>query len=204
MTNELTGSGMERLTQNPERQIGKVSSKKDFSDAVSDFPTKSSNEIDNNELKEPLDNVENKGLSEGEKQQIKDESGWSEEVVNQIESKEEYEIYKDAGLQEAEINGRKCLERTDIDWDQKDSQGITNKQRCEEGRAPINKDGEKIELHHIGQKNDGALAELTMYEHQGGGNYSVLHDPKKESEINRPKFDVERPKHWKERAKNRS
>ena len=56
MTNELTGSGMERLTQNPERQIGKVNSKKDFGDAIPDFPTKDSNEI-----------ISNKDLSSAEK-----------------------------------------------------------------------------------------------------------------------------------------
>lgn len=143
---------------------------------------------------------ENKGLSEEEKQQIKNETGWSDEIIDAIGSMEEYRIYRDAGLQEMEINGRKCLVRNDIDWDQKDSMGRSNKERAEAGLSPINKDGDTIELHHIGQKSDGPLAELTPDEHRGKENYSVLHDAQKESEIDRAAFNGERSNHWRERA----
>lgn len=136
-------------------------------------------------------------LSDEEKQIVKDETGWSDEIIEAIKSKEEYEIYKNAGLQEVEINGKKCLVRSDIDWEQKDSMGRSNKERAEFGLSPINKNGETIELHHIGQKNDGQLAELTPDEHRGKENYSVLHDTKKESEINRIEFTSERSEHWK-------
>ena len=146
------------------------------------------------------DSPENKGLSEEEKQQIKNETGWSDEIINAIGSMDEYEIYRDAGLQEVEINGRKCLVRGDIDWDQKDSMGRTNKERAEAGLSPINKEGETIELHHIGQRSDGPLVELTPDEHRGKENYSVLHDTQKESEIDRVAFNGERSHHWTERA----
>ena len=139
-------------------------------------------------------------LTDEEKQKIKDETGWSDEIIDAIRSMKEYEIYKNAGLQEAEINGRKCLVRSDIDWEQKDSMGRTNKERAEAGLSPLNKNGEIIELHHIGQKNDGPLAELTADEHRSKDNYSVLHDTKKESEIDRIEFNNERSEHWKNRA----
>ena len=144
----------------------------------------------------------NSGLTEEEKQRIKDEYGYSDEIIDEIRSMEEYEVYKEAGLQEVEINGKKCLVRSDIDWDQKDSMGRTNKERVEAGPSPLNKDRDTIELHHIGQKSDGSLAELTPNEHRGKDNNSVLHDTqKKESEIDRSAFNSERVDHWKERAK---
>jgi len=139
-------------------------------------------------------------LSDEEKQKIKDETGWSDEIIESIKYMKEYEIYKNAGLQEVEINGRKCLVRSDIDWDQKDSMGRTNKERAEAGLSPINKNGETIELHHIGQKNDSPLAELTLDEHRSNENYSVLHDTTKESEIDRNEFSNERSEHWKSRT----
>lgn len=161
---------------------------------------KESESVSQTESKEGDSDTEKKGLSEEEKQRIKDETGWSDEIIDAIGSMEEYRIYKDTGLQEVEINGRKCLVRSDIDWDQKDSMGRTNKERAEAGLSPINKDGDTIELHHIGQKKDGSLAELTPDEHRGKGNYSVLHDTYKESEIDRVAFNEERSNHWKERA----
>lgn len=149
-----------------------------------------------------LDETKNEGLTDEEKQKIKEETGWSDEIIDAIGSWEEYEIYKNAGLQEVEINGRKCLIRTDIDLDQKDEDGITNRERMERGRPPITKDGKEVELHHIGQKANGPLAELTTEEHRGVGNDTVLHNKNKESEINRTEFAKERQQHWKERVEN--
>ncbi|MDD2468307.1 MAG: HNH/ENDO VII family nuclease [Desulfobulbus sp.] len=145
-------------------------------------------------------NNESEGLTDEEKKQIKDETNWSDEVINAISTMKEYEIYKNAGLQEVEINGKKVLVKSDIDWDQKDSVGRTNKERAEAGLSPINKDGDTIELHHIGQKNDGSIAELTPDEHRGKENYLALHNTKKESEIDRVAFNNERKDHWEARA----
>lgn len=142
-----------------------------------------------------------KGLTEDEKAQIMNETSWSKEVVDDIGSMKEYEVYKNIDLQESEINGKKCLTRSDIEWEQKDSMGRTNSERAGAGLSPINKDGEIIELHHIGQKSDGALAELTPEEHRGRDNYSILHDTQKESEINRVEFTRERSDYWNARAK---
>ena len=140
-----------------------------------------------------------KELSDDEKQRIKEETGWSDEIIDAISSMEEYEIYKKADLEEKEINGKKCLVRKDIDLEQKDSMGRTNSERMEKGLPPLDKNGRPIELHHIGQKSDSPLAELTTSEHRGKGNDTVLHDKKKESEIDRDKFAEERSEHWKNR-----
>lgn len=140
------------------------------------------------------------GLTDEEKAKIKEETGWSDEIIEAIGSMDEYEIYKNAGLVETEIDGKKCLVRTDIDWDQKDAMGRTNRERAEQGLSPINKDGKVIELHHIGQHSDCPLAELTTEEHRGKGNDTILHNKTKESEIDRQAFAKERSDHWEARA----
>ena len=150
--------------------------------------------------KQADDNNEQKGLTQEQKDKIKEETGWSDEIIDAIGSMEEYQIYKDAGLIEAEIDGRKCLINPNIDMDQKDAFGRTNKERMEQGLAPLEKNGNPIELHHIGQKNDSPLAELTQEQHRSKENYSILHDTKKDSEIDRKAFDNERENHWKPRA----
>ena len=140
------------------------------------------------------------GLTDEEKVKIKEETGWSDEIIDAIGSMKEYEIYREAGLQNAEIGGKKCLIRSDIDWDQTDTMGRTNKERAEQGLSPINKDGKVIELHHIGQHADSPLAELIPEEHRGKGNDAILHDKTKESEIDRQAFAGERSAHWEARA----
>lgn len=140
------------------------------------------------------------GLTDEEKAKIKEETGWSDEIIDAIGSMEEYEIYKNAGLVEAEIDGKKCLVRNDIDWDQKDAMERTNRERAEQGLSPINKDGKVIELHHIGQHADSPLAELTTEEHRGKGNDTILHNKTKESEIDRQAFAKERNEHWEARS----
>lgn len=154
----------------------------------------------NDKIVEEKANEVKKGLTDEEKAKIKEETGWSDEIVDAIGSIEEYEIYKKAGLQEAEIDGKKCLIRSDIDWNQKDEFGRTNKERMENGQPPITKNGETVELHHIGQKSDSPLAELTTKEHRGVGNDTILHDKQKESEIDRNEFKKERESHWQSRA----
>jgi hypothetical protein len=142
------------------------------------------------------------GLTNEEKQRIKEETGWSDEIVDAIGSMEEYEIYKKAGLVEAEIGGKKCLIRTDIDWDQVDEKGRTNTQRVERGLAPLDKNGDSIQLHHIGQHKDSPLAELTFEEHRCGGNDTILHDKSIESEAHGEgnNWDNERQSYWQNRA----
>lgn len=140
-------------------------------------------------------------LTDEEKQRIKVESGWSDEVIDNLSSWEEYEIYRDAGLQEVEIGGRKALIRSDIDWNQCDEKGRTNMERAKQGLSPLDKDGNPIELHHIGQHADSPLAELTFEEHRCGGNDIVLHDKNKETETHGEgnTWNNERQNYWKDR-----
>lgn len=173
-------------TQNPDQNI------KNFLSGKSLTPFESS-KSENTQQPEST-------LSQEDKERIKAETGWSDEIINAIGSMEEYEIYKNAGLVEAEINGKKCLIKSDIDMEQVDDFGRTNKERMEMGLSLIDKSGETIELHHIGQKSDGPLAELTTSEHRGKGNDTILHDKSKESEIDRVAFTKERNSHWAERA----
>ncbi len=126
--------------------------------------------------------------------------GVPKEVLDAIGSEAEAKIYEGANLQPAEVNGKDALIRTDIDYDQKDYMGTTNLDRMKSGRAPLDANGKPIELHHIGQKQDSPLAELTSAEHRGNGNDNVLHNKQKESEINREDFDKERKDYWKARA----
>ena len=143
---------------------------------------------------------EKKGLTDEQKQELKEKTGWSDEIIDAIGNMEEAEIYMDAGLQEAEIDGKKCLIKTDIDMDQIDEDGISNKERMERGHPPLTNDGQEVELHHIGQKPDSPLAELTTQEHRGTGNDTILHNQNKESEIDRAEFAKERKSHCKSRA----
>jgi len=135
---------------------------------------------------------------------LQKETNWTDDIIDSIGSLEEAQVYKEADLKETEIDGKTCLIREDIDLSIQDEFGRTNLERMSEGLAPIREDGSKIELHHIGQKADSPLAELTMQEHRGKGNDSILHDKTKESDIDRPAFDGERQAHWEARAKELS
>lgn len=82
----------------------------------------------------------------------------------------------------------------------KDALGRTNIERMKQGLAPIGKDGKAVELHHLKQKDDGMIIELTSREHNI--NSKVLHRYKQESEINRNAFNKFKKQHWQERAKD--
>ena len=140
-------------------------------------------------------------LSIEEKNFIKEDTGWSDEIIDALRTMDEYEIYKEAGLIEGEVNGKKCLMRNDIDWEQKDQFGYTNRERVAGGYAPLDKNGKPIQLHHIGQHADSPLAELTFKEHRTGGNDTILHDKTKETEVHGEgsNWDNERQDYWKNR-----
>lgn len=135
-----------------------------------------------------------------ETETVLSDSGYSTEVIDNIGSEEEAAIYQDAGLECETVNGKDVLVNNDIDLDQMDDFGDTNLERMGKGKAPLDADGNPIELHHVGQKSDSPLAELTHAQHMEGGNNTVLHDTTKESEIDRSEFAKERVAHWKARA----
>ncbi|WP_199671196.1 HNH/ENDO VII family nuclease [Salinibius halmophilus] len=140
-------------------------------------------------------------LDDTKKKELKD-LGYSEDVIEAVGSNEEADIYMGADLESKSLNDREVLVKKDIDLEQQDDFGATNLERMENGKPPLDKDGRPIELHHIGQKNDAPLAELSKSEHTGDGNDKVLHDKTKESEIDRTGFAKERAEHWQARAED--
>lgn len=61
--------------------------------------------------------TKSEGLTEEERTKIKEENGWCDEVVDKIQNMEQYEILKDGGLIENEINGHECLIKEKIETD---------------------------------------------------------------------------------------
>lgn len=138
-------------------------------------------------------------MSEETREDLKDKD-YPDSVLESIGSEAEAQIYDQANLEPAVVNGKDTLIRTDIDYEKTDLFGNTNLERMAEGKAPLDSNGRPIELHHIGQKQDSPLAELTVAEHRGNGNDNILHNKLKESEIDREDFGMERAEYWKARA----
>ena len=169
-------------------------------------------EIDNvNDSAFETTETKSEGLTAEEKAKIKEETGWSDEIIDNIANMKQYEVLKNAGLKEVEINGRKCLIKENVDLDYADEDGVTNRERMARGLAPLDsKTGKPLELHHLGQKADSPLVELTEEEHRtgeyedGNKNQSLWHDNTKETEVHGEgnNWDQERKAHWKERIKN--
>lgn len=143
--------------------------------------------------------AEKKGLTDAEKLQVKRATGWSNEIVDYLDSMEEYQIYKNAGLSEFEIGGETCLIR-EINFAQMDPWGCRNMERVLAGLAPIDQSGYPIELHHIGKRGDSPLAELTHEEHHMHGHSAILHDPAEQAGMDRIVLASEREAYWKERG----
>lgn len=153
--------------------------------------------------------TKSEGLTEEEKARIKEETGWSDEIIENIKNMKQYEVLKNAGLIEVEINGRKCLIKENIDLDYTDEDGVSNRDRIARGLAPLDsKTGKPLELHHLGQKADSPLVELTEEEHRTGEyedgkkNQSLWHDNTVETVVHGEgnNWDQERKSHWKARA----
>lgn len=121
-------------------------------------------------------------------------------VLDAIGSEAEARIYENAELEPAVVNGNDALIRTDIDYDKQDEMGDSNLDRMNKGKPPLAADNKPVELHHIGQKPDAPLAELTCAEHRQDGNDNILHNKLKESEIDRADFNEVRKDYWKARA----
>lgn len=153
--------------------------------------------------------IKAEGLSEDERAKIKEETGWSDGIIENIKNNEQYEILKNADLTEAEINGKDCLLKENIDLDYKDADGISNRDRIKRGLPPLDsKTGKPIELHHLGQKANSPLVELTVEEHRTGEyadgkkNQSLWHDNTVETEVHGEgnNWNQERKEHWRARA----
>ena len=90
-----------------------------------------------------------------------------------------------------QFNGNKIYQRNDlIDPNKVDPKsGKTNLELMNAGRAPLGSDGKPINLHHLTQKQDGAIAEVTQTLHSN--NHGTLHIPNTvPSGINRAEFNT--------------
>ena len=149
-------------------------------------------------------------------QQIKERTGWSDDIVRFLHSREEAEIYIRAGLVERRIGGRAALVRNDIDWRAFNCRhkwlkrklanwdkwkDYNNADLIGEGFPPRDSNGDPYELHHIGQCQDSPFAELTWAEHMGDGNNTILHRMGEYSVIDRGQFDDEKSRYWQDRFK---
>ncbi|WP_240458778.1 HNH/ENDO VII family nuclease [Virgibacillus sp. Bac330] len=101
---------------------------------------------------------------------------------------------------------RRIYQRIDIDYKRRDPKtGKTNYQLMKKGRPPIWKDGTKIELHHLIQREPGSMVELPNSMHkeydrilhglvENGG--SFRNDP-----VLKKQYENFRSKYWRWRAK---
>lgn len=133
------------------------------------------------EYHELLAIAEKGGLSIQEMSTVCMNTGYPVELVKMFRHTEEGAIYLDqAGLYAESINGQTALIRT-IDLNYKSElvgKTVTNLERMKQGFPAIDPaSGKPFQLHHIGQKVDSPFAILTQFEHTGGGNNTILHDP---------------------------
>lgn len=138
------------------------------------------------------------GLTMNEVAIIQQESGLPADVISQMHSMSEYNVYKQAGLKPVMVNGKTALvQNIDLNHVSQlpDGTEVTNLVRMQRGYAPIEPaTGKAYQLHHVGQKADGTLAILTESQHQG--NSAILNIVGKESEIDRKAFNATRKAFW--------
>lgn len=135
------------------------------------------------------------GLTMNEAAKIQKEYKWPLEVIKNLHSMEEAQIYQKAGLEVIELSGKKALVRK-IDWELKDEFGRTNKERVLSKLAPIAPDGKSFELHHVGQKTDTPLAILMNSEHHAKENFNILHYADEGKDITAEAFKKVKEQFW--------
>ncbi len=133
------------------------------------------------------------GLTMNEAAEIQMQSKYSLDVIKQIHSVDEYNVFKEAGLEQKLINGKSVLINPNIDLNFVDEFGRTNLERAKQGLSMLDSAGNSYELHHIGQEANGTLAILTQEQHDN----IVLHGFKTISEIDRTEFANVRKRLWK-------
>ena len=138
-----------------------------------------------------------KGLKMNEAAKIQSESGLPLDFIKNFHSIDEYNIYKNSGLQINRVNGKYAYTQK-IDWDfiGNIEDGKTNAQRVNEGLSPLDITGKPYEVHHVGQEADSPFAILTHSQHHD--NYGVLHanTGTSESKIDRNIFEKEKDDFW--------
>lgn len=146
-----------------------------------------------------LKGVTMNGLTMNQAAQIQKDSKLPLEFIKNFHSLDEYQVYKNAGLQISKVNGKFAYTQK-VDWDFVGDveDGRTNAQRVLDGLSPLDSTGKAYEIHHIGQKADSPFAILTNKQHHG--NYSTIHanTGAESSLIDRNAFNKERIQFWKD------
>jgi hypothetical protein len=97
--------------------------------------------------------------------------------------------------------GNDFIKRNELfDPKKKDGARRSNVERMREGLAPLGKDGNPINLHHMKQQINGVIVEASHTEHKN--NSGSWHRYSRISEIDRDDFNRTRSAYWKERAKD--
>jgi hypothetical protein len=99
------------------------------------------------------------------------------------------------------FKGNKVYQRDDLISPKfVDGRGRSNLERMRGGLAPIGSDGQSINLHHMTQRPQGAIAEMTQSFHKGNHGTIHINPPTIPSGINRREFNKWRSSYWKSRA----
>ena len=151
-------------------------------------------------------------LTPSEKQQLRRSQGWSAAITDYIRDMEEAQVYIAARLREGRVGGKSALLNPLIKGENYNCRNWFGDKHPEyrewcnadlmgEGYPPHDKNGDPFELHHIGQRPDSPLAELTNLTELalGGNNFARLHRFEEYSEIDRDEFNKERERYWKAR-----
>lgn len=141
------------------------------------------------------------GLTMNEAAIIQKESKYPLDIIKELKSMDQYEIFKETGLTAEQVGGKTALIRYDIDLNLQDEFGLTNLEKMRKGQAALDATGKPFELHHVGQSMDSTLAILTKAEHMQEGNNLILHTLEGGSQIDRNVFQNIRSDFWKELAK---
>lgn len=142
------------------------------------------------------------GLTMNEAALIQKESKWPVEIIKNIHSKAEYDIYKQADLVPVKLENGELAFVRQIDWNYVDEFGRTNAERVlKYNIAPADENGVSYDLHHIGQKADSPLAILKYPEHHGKGNFKVLHYADEGKNVSDAVWEAQKDEFWKLVAK---
>ena len=101
----------------------------------------------------------------------------------------------------AKIGGKEFIKR-DVIFNPNYIDGMqrSNIDRMKLGLAPIGKDGNPVNLHHMKQYNDGLICELSQGEHNEYSDILHRYLGRSESEIDRSKFNRIKSDYWKRRV----
>lgn len=99
------------------------------------------------------------------------------------------------------FEGNRVFQRNDlINPALVDARGRTNIERMRRGIAPVGPDGNSVNLHHMIQTQNGAIAEMTQTFHQQNSRVIHINPSTIPSGINRAEFNRWRSRYWRSRA----